>query len=127
MISQAMRKYHPATHDRIELYTSLGTHAGSDSLRKRSQPLAPKASSASRESSGMVRMDSNTPSARFQAWLVKIRNTAAISTPSRLPCASATKKYTAAGKNPTTGTDCAMSIAGIITRSHIRPRAANMP
>ncbi len=43
-----------------------------------------------------------------------MRNIAAISTPRRLPCARATKKNTAAGKNPTTGTDCAISTAGIM-------------
>jgi hypothetical protein len=41
----------------------------------------------------------------FQAWLVKMRNTAADSTPAAVPWNSRTKKKTAAGKKPRMGTD----------------------
>ena len=54
MISHAMRKYHPATHDRIELYTSFGMLAGSSRRLNLSHPRPPNDSIASFESSGMV-------------------------------------------------------------------------
>jgi hypothetical protein len=48
----------------------------------------------------------------FQAWLVKIANTAAHSAPSARPGASDMKKTTVTDRKPKIGTDCRMSRSG---------------
>jgi hypothetical protein len=55
----------------------------------------------------------------FQAWLVKMRKTAAASTPRAEPWNRRMKKKMAAGKKPRIGTACSTSSAGRIRR---RPR-----
>ena len=62
----------------------------------------------------------------FQAWLVKIANTAAHSAPSTLPGNSPRKNVTVNERNPSTGTDCRMSSTGISTISHRRLLAASV-
>jgi hypothetical protein len=49
----------------------------------------------------------------FQAMLVNIRKTAAISMPTALPLNNAIKSEIAAGKNPSIGIDCNTSTMGI--------------
>ena len=50
--------------------------------------------------------------ARFHTWLVKMRNTAAISSPMRPPPSTPMKSAIAAGKKPSTGTDWPTSRSG---------------
>ena len=63
----------------------------------------------------------------FHACAVKIAKTAAHSSPSRLPGNSAMNAVTVTDRNPSTGTDCRMSSAGIMTFSARRLRAATYP
>jgi hypothetical protein len=53
----------------------------------------------------------------FQAWLVKIANTAANSAPSTRPGASDMKNTTVTEMKPRIGTDCRMSSSGTSTSS----------
>ncbi len=62
----------------------------------------------------------------FQAWLVKIANTAASSTPRILPGKSPMKKVTVKVRKPRIGTDCRMSSAGTMICSARRLRAASV-
>ena len=60
----------------------------------------------------------------FHAWEVKTAKIAAHSRPSSEPGNRATKNTTVTARNPSTGTDCRMSSAGIRTRRQRRLRAA---
>ncbi len=60
----------------------------------------------------------------FQAWLVKIANTAAHSTPSCRPGNRCMKKVTVKVRKPRIGTDWRMSSAGTMICSARRLRAA---
>ena len=80
-ISLATRKNQPLLHESMELYTSLGTVAGSTRRRRRNQSRTAKLAAASLRSSGIVVIDSYTPNAMFHAIEVKMRNTTAISRP----------------------------------------------
>ncbi len=62
----------------------------------------------------------------FQAWLVKIANTAAHSAPSTLPGNSPMKNVTVNDRKPRIGTDCKMSSTGISTISQRRLLAASV-
>ena len=60
----------------------------------------------------------------FQACEVNTANIAAASRPSSEPGNRATKNVTVTARKPSTGTDCRMSRAGIITRRARLLRAA---
>ena len=62
----------------------------------------------------------------FQAWLVKMANTAASSAPSTRPGASDKKNTTVTEMKPRIGTDCRMSSSGSSTRSARRLFAASV-
>lgn len=62
----------------------------------------------------------------FQAWLVKMAKIAAHSAPSWLPGNRPMKKVTVKVRKPSTGTDCRMSSAGMITISARRLLAASV-
>ena len=63
----------------------------------------------------------------FQAWLVKIAKMAANSAPSWLPGKRPRKNTTVKVRKPSTGTDCRMSSAGMMTNSAFRLLAARAP
>jgi hypothetical protein len=79
--------------------------AGKYSLLKRRKRLALNDLELSLNSSGIESTDSYTEKIMFQTILVNIKNIAANSTPKGLPLNKAMKKDTAAGKNPSMGTD----------------------
>jgi hypothetical protein len=60
----------------------------------------------------------------FQAWLVKIANTEAHSTPSMVCGKSVNQIVRVTDRNASTGTDCRMSSTGSRTFSARRSRAA---
>src|SRR5262249_58584542 len=60
----------------------------------------------------------------FQAWLVKIAKIAAHSATKSLPGNRRMKKATVKVRKPSTGTDCRMSRAGMMTNSALRLLAA---
>jgi hypothetical protein len=67
----------------------------------------------SNNSTGIESTDSYTANIMFHTILVNMRNIAAISTPIGLPLNRVIKKAIAAGKNPSIGTDCKISIIGM--------------
>src|SRR4030095_1692814 len=62
----------------------------------------------------------------FQAWLVKIANTAASSAPSTRPGASDRKNTTVTERKPRIGTECKLSRRGISTMPARRLLAAHV-
>ena len=62
----------------------------------------------------------------FQAWAVKMAKIAAHSAPSSLPGNRPMKKVTVKVRKPSTGTDCRMSSAGMMTSSALRLLAASV-
>jgi hypothetical protein len=62
----------------------------------------------------------------FQAWLVKIANTAAHSAPSTRPGARDMKNTTVTERKPRMGTDCRMSRSGRSTVAARRLLAAHV-
>src|SRR5215831_4304371 len=111
--SEATTKNQPPETDIIMFQMRFGMACGTSSRQNRPQAERWYMRAASMRSPGRVRNDWKTLNAMFQAWLVKIAKIAAHSTPKRLPGKRAMKPVTVIERNPTIGTDCRTSTAGI--------------
>src|SRR5205823_5786221 len=125
MASEATTKNQPADTDIIMFQISGGTANGTSSRQKRCHADKWYIRAASVSSTGTVRNDWYRLNTMFQACEVKIAKIAAHSTPSSRPGNKAMKPLTLIDKNPSTGTDCRMSIAGIRIFSACRLFAAS--
>ncbi len=124
--SQATTKNQPPDIDIIIFHTRPGMAKGNSRRTKRRHGEKPNCWLTSCKSCGTVRNDWKKLKVMFQAWLVKMAKIAAHSTPSWLPGNSPIKNVTVKVRNPSTGTDCRISSAGIITCSALRLLAASV-
>src|ERR1700733_3842471 len=125
--SDATTKNQPPDIDIMVFHTRPGVANGTSSRQNRCQALRWKLSAASARSLGTVGSDWNRLNAMFQAWLVKIANTAASSSPITLPGDSRMKNTTVKVRNPRIGTDCKISSTGISTNPARLLLAAAVP
>src|SRR5689334_7649928 len=92
--SDKVTKNQPPDIDIIMFQINGGRPNGTSMRQNRAQAFKPNMRPASSSSSGTVRSDWYKLNAMFQAWLVKMANTAASSAPKILPGASERKKTT---------------------------------
>ena len=105
-------------------HKSAGSAYGSSRRQKRCQADSRNTRAASASSGGIVFIDWYRLNAMFHACDVNIANTAAHSTPSRLPGNRAMNGAMAIAWKPRIGTDCSTSKSGTMIFSAVRQRVA---
>src|SRR5579864_3593541 len=111
--SEATTKNQPPDIDIMVFQTNPGVANGTSRRQNFCHGLRRKLIDASSKSAGTVRSDWYMLNAMFHAWLVKIANIAASSSPSTWPGNRFMKNTTVNVKNPRIGTDCRMSSNGM--------------